>query len=259
MPAGENYASPFDKSAILTRARYNAISTYSQAFSTMGFLFNQRPSDSPFVETVWQTRSQGGGAFISSAASQWEMVVTRQKGKMTFSIRGPETKASPAPIPEDAEFFGIIFKQGAFMPRLPKKELLNGGIHLSQAGNDTFWLDGALWQFPNFENADTFVNQLMRADALAQDQVVTDLLCGHKQFLSLRSIQRRFLYVTGLTYKAIQQIERARHALSLLQSGIPIPVTAYQLGYFDQPHLTKSLKFFIGQTPAEIVKSSQAE
>lgn len=223
------------------------------------FDFDMRASDSPFVDAIWQTQSDGGGSFISTAASRWEMVVTRQRGKITFSIRGPETRASDAPIPVDAEFFGIIFKQGAFMPRLPKKNLLNGGIHLPQAGNDTFWLDGALWQFPDFENADTFINRLTRADLLTEDQVVTDLLQGHTQYLSLRSIQRRFLHVTGLTYKAIQQIERAHHAMNLLQSGIPIPMTAYQAGYFDQPHLTKSLKFFLGQTPAEIVSKSHAE
>lgn len=225
----------------------------------MKFSFDMRSSDIPFVDQIWHTQSQGGGSFISAAASRWEMVVTRQKGKTTFSIRGPETKASNAPIPEDAEFLGIVFKRGAFMPRLPKKILIDGGIHLPQAGNDTFWLDGALWQFPDFENADTFVQQLIRADMLTSDQIVTDLLRGHTQYLSLRSIQRRFLHVTGITYKTMQQIERAHQALSLLQSGIPIPVTAYQAGYFDQPHLTRSLKFFVGQTPAEIVKASQAE
>jgi len=221
----------------------------------MNFSFDMRPSDIPFVDAVWHTRSQGGGSFISTAASRWEMVVTRQKGKATFSIRGPETKASNAPIPDDAEFFGIIFKQGAFMPRLPKKILLNGGIHLPQAGSDAFWLDGALWQFPDFENADTFVNRLIHAGMLTHDQVVTDLLRGHTQYLSLRSIQRRFLYVTGITYKTMQQIERAHKALNLLESGTPIPMTAYQAGYFDQPHLTKSLKLFVGQTPSEIVRS----
>ena len=105
----------------------------------MDFSFDTRPSDSPLVDAVWHTTStSGGGSFISPAATRWEMVVTRQRGKTTFSIRGPETKASNAPIPEDAEFFGIIFKQGAFMPRLPKKSLLSGGIHLPHAGSDTF-------------------------------------------------------------------------------------------------------------------------
>jgi hypothetical protein len=224
----------------------------------MSFTFDTRLSDSPFVEAVWRTRSMDGGMFTSTAASRWEMVVTRQKGQTTFSIRGPETKASPAPIPEDAEFMGIIFKQGAFMPHYPKKDLMDGGIHLSQGAKDAFWLGGTRWQFPDFENADTFVNRLMRADLLSHDQIVTDLLRGHTPYLSLRSIQRRFLQVTGLTYKAFQQIERAHQALSLLQSGTPILETVYQTGYFDQPHLTKSLKFFVGQTPAEIVKLHQA-
>ncbi len=194
---------------------------------------------------------------MSTAASQWEMVVTRQEGKITFSIRGPETKASPAPIPEDAEFMGIIFKQGAFMPHIPKSDLVDDAVHLTGTSGKSIWLQGATWEIPTFENADTFVNRLIRQGMLVQDQVVDDVLRGRTQDLSLRSVQRRFLHATGLTYKAIQQIERARHALALLKSGIPIPETAYQAGYFDQPHLTRSLKLFAGQTPAEIAKSNQ--
>jgi hypothetical protein len=32
-----------------------------------------------------------------------------------------------------------------------------------------------------------------------------------------------------------------------------------QAGYFDQPHLTRSLKYFIGQTPAQILHQSRPE
>jgi AraC-like DNA-binding protein len=70
----------------------------------------------------------------------------------------------------------------------------------------------------------------------------------------LRSIQRRFLHVTGLTYKAIQQVERARKAVELLQSGVPILDATHQSGYFDQAHLTNSLRRYYGQTPKEIIK-----
>lgn len=225
----------------------------------MSFLFDTRSSDSPFVEKIWRTQGSRGGSFISTAASNWEMVVTKQQGRITFSIRGPETKASTAPFPEDAEFLGIIFKQGSYMPHIPKRDLVNDAVHLVGTSGSSFWLQGGTWEFPNFENADTFVKRLISKEMLVQDSVVDDVLRGRTQDLSLRSVQRRFLYATGLTYKAIQQIERARHALALLQSGIPIPETAYQAGYFDQPHLTRSLKLFAGQTPAEVVKSSQPE
>ena len=225
----------------------------------MNFIFDSRPSDSSLVEAIWRTQSVGGGSFISTAASHWEMVVTKQKGKITLSIRGPETKASSASIPKNAEFLGIIFKHGAFMPHLPKSNIVDEAIHLPETAGRSFWLHGSAWQFPDFENADTFVNKLVGENLLMQDQVVEDVLRGQTKDLSLRSLQRRFLHVTGLTYKAIQQIERARHALTLLQSDVPIPETAYQAGYFDQAHLTNSLRRFVGQTPAQISRPNLPE
>jgi methylphosphotriester-DNA--protein-cysteine methyltransferase len=64
------------------------------------------------------------------------------------------------------------------------------------------------------------------------------------------------LRATGLTYKTIQQIERARSAVALLEQGAPISDTALELGYFDQAHLGNSLKRFIGKTPARITQKS---
>jgi AraC-like DNA-binding protein len=72
----------------------------------------------------------------------------------------------------------------------------------------------------------------------------------------MRSLQYRFLRATGLTRKTIQQIERARGAVSLLERGTPISDAALEAGYFDQAHLTNSLKRFVGRTPAQIARRS---
>lgn len=217
--------------------------------------YGSRPSDVPFVQAVYQARSIGGGSFVSTAASHWEMVISKQKEKVTLSIRGPETSASPAPIPADAEFLGIIFNHGMFLPRLPGNKLVDHEVHLLGSSKNSIQLLGEPWEIPNFENVDTFVNRLLRKELLAHDQVVDDVLRGETPDLSLRSIQRRVLHVTGLTYKSIQQIERAHKAVELLQSGVPILDATYQTGYFDQAHLTRSLKLLYGRTPGEIVKS----
>lgn len=217
--------------------------------------FDTRPSDAPFVQSVYQAHSIGGGSFVSSAASHWEMVITKQKGQITLSIRGPETKASQAPIPADAEFLGVIFRHGMFLPRLPGSKLVDAEIHVLGSSRGSFELFGETWEFPNLENIDTFVNRLLRKELLSHDQVIDDVLRGKTADLSLRSIQRRFLHVTGLTYKGIQQIERAHQAVTLLQSGVPILEATHQVGYFDQAHLTRSLKRLYGQTPGEIIKS----
>jgi AraC-like DNA-binding protein len=77
--------------------------------------------------------------------------------------------------------------------------------------------------------------------------------------MSLRTIQRRFLHATGLTRGTFEQIERARQAVTFLEQGLSIADAVYQVGYADQPHLTRSLKRFIGQTPAQIIRESESE
>lgn len=216
------------------------------------FSFDLRPSDAPTVERVWRTVSGGAATFISRAATQWEMVVTRYQGRLSVTLRGPETQASVAPVPPEAEFFGIQFKLGTVLPPLPASALVNRGVDLPAAGRERFWLDGSAWQFPTFENADTFLAQLTRRGLLHTEPVVPAALRGELPDLSLRSVQRRFVRATGLTHGAVVQIERAHQAQALLQAGTPILDVVAQAGYADQPHLTRSVKRFVGQTPAQI-------
>ena len=218
----------------------------------MQFESKTRLSDSPLVEAVYTLPSPDVYSFISTAAYQWEMVITRQQGRTTLSIRGPETSARPADVPQDAEFLGIIFKMGTFMPHLPARDLVDTEIHLPESSDNRFWFYSSAWQFPDFENADTFINRLIHEEILVHEPVVEAVLKGEEPNLSMRSVQRRFVQATGLTYKTIEQIERAQQALKLLQQGTSILDTTYELGYTDQSHLTHSLKRFIGQTPSEI-------
>jgi AraC-like DNA-binding protein len=225
----------------------------------MIFSFEERPSDSSFVERIWRTQSERAGAFTSLAVSQWEMVVMRHNGKTTLTVRGPETKATPAYCSVHAEWFGIIFKFGTFMPHLPASNLVDGSVDLPDAASKSFWLHGSVWQCPDYDNADTFVAGLVRAGLLVRDPIVDAVLQNQPQALSPRSVQRRFLRATGLTQGSIRQIERARYATTLLQQGVSVLDTVDLAGYADQPHLTRSLKHFIGKTPAQIIRQSEPE
>ena len=90
-------------------------------------------------------------------------------------------------------------------------------------------------------------------------QAVDDVMQDYPLDLSLRALQYRFQRATGLTRKAVQQIQRAWQATALLEQGCTILDTAYQLGYFDQSHLTNSLRRYMGQTPAQISHALQPE
>jgi AraC-like DNA-binding protein len=206
---------------------------------------------------IWHTHSERAGTFLSAAASNWEMVITTFGGKTTITARGPETRASEADFPADAEFFGITFKLGTFMPHLPIKTLLDRqDAMLPEASSHTFWLHGSAWELPTFENADVFVGRLVRQGILVRDPVVEAALQGRAPDMSVRSLQYRFLQATGLPHKTVQQIERACSAVSLLERGTPILDTASELGYFDQAHLTNALKRFVGKTPVQVAQRS---
>jgi AraC-like DNA-binding protein len=225
----------------------------------MPIILEDRLSDSPFVERIWRSRSENISSFISIAAFHWDFVIWKQDGKTYVNIQGPETQATRAPVPEDAEFFGIVFKPGVHLPHFPAHTLVNNNVSLPLAANQAFWLKSDAWQLPTYENADTFVDHLVKEDLIAHEPAVEAAIQGYPPDMSLRSLQRRFLHTTGLSYRTMQQIERARRATILLQQGMPILDAVYEFGYFDQAHLTKSLKHFIGQTPTQLADLSRAE
>jgi AraC-like DNA-binding protein len=226
----------------------------------MIFFDEERPSDSPFIERIWRSHSEGTAPFLSIAVSRCDLVVTKLHGKVTMTVRGPETRATPlGDSPSDGEWFGILLKLGTYLAPLPPGNLLDTGVTLPEATSNTFWLSGSAWQFPTSDNADVFVNRLARSGLLVRDPVVEAALQGQIKDLSPRSVQYRFLQATGITQNMARQIERARYATLLLQQGISIHDTILEAGYYDQPHLTRSLQRFIGQTPAQLLHHSRPE
>lgn len=218
------------------------------------FTVEERPSDSPYVDRVWRSQSGEVGTFISVATANWSIVVTRQYGHVRVTVRGPETKPTHVLTPPDAAFTGIQFMPGAFMPQLPPGTLIDQAIDLPVSRGERFWLNGEWWRAPTYEDADFFVARMVRDRVLVWDPLVDVAWREEPSALSTRSVQRRFLRATGITARAVTQIERARLATLLLEQGNSILDTVSQAGYADQPHLTRSLRRFIGQTPAELTR-----
>lgn len=219
----------------------------------MGFIVEERLSESPFVETVIHGHTVGEGFAIRPAESHWHMVLRKLEGKTDLLVVGPWTKSGVVPYGEGAELLWIKLKLGTFMPHLPTREILDSETVMPGAAGQSFWLGGSTWQFPDYENADIFVNKLAHEQVLAYDPVVNAVLQHQEQELAERTVRHRFLRATGLTQVQIRQLERAQRAAILLRQGVPILDTVYEAGYFDQPHLTRSLKQWIGHTPAQIV------
>lgn len=218
----------------------------------MGIAFEDRPSGSPYIERVWRSSSESLDRMTSVATAHWTLVVWREAGLVRAAVQGPETRASSAPVPEDATFFGIRFALGSTMPRLPIQQLVDGHLELAAVSRRSLWLDGSSWSLPDYDNAEYFVRRLVRTGVLVRDPMVPRVLAGDSVRLTDRSVRRRFLSATGLTRGRIRQIERARQAALALRDGRPIADLTHNLGYFDHPHLARSLSRFIGRTASQL-------
>jgi AraC-like DNA-binding protein len=219
----------------------------------------ERLSDSPYVEKIGRIQVDSDYSPLCPADVHWNMLLVRYQGKTSLSVWGPMTKAALMPFVEGAEFLFIQFKLGTFIPRFPVRNLLDAGTILPEANSKTFWLNGAAWQFPGYENAEAFVAKLVREELLLREPIVEALIQNQPQSVSLRSAQRRFLQATGLSQRYFRYVERARRAAVLLQQGVSILDTVYEVGYADQAHMTRSLKRLIGQTPTQIASEFQPD
>lgn len=69
-----------------------------------------------------------------------------------------------------------------------------------------------------------------------------------------RSLHRDLTRWSGLSPKSLGRILRMQRALAALRSGrMPLALTALQMGYADQAHMTRELKELSGFTPREIL------
>ena len=224
----------------------------------MSIRYEERLSDSPYVETIMHGWTESDGSTVRPAESHWHMVLRRLNGTVDFLVVGPWMRAGVISYTEGAELIWIKFKLGTFLPHLPTRHLLDSEMILPGASGKSFWLKDSAWQFPTHENADTFVDRLAREGLLARDEVVNAVLDEQPIVAAERTVRHRFLQATGMAYNHIRQIERARGAAALLEQGVSILDVVEQGGYFDQPHLTRALKQWVGKTPAQILRIGES-
>ncbi|WP_067181815.1 helix-turn-helix domain-containing protein [Microtetraspora niveoalba] len=225
----------------------------------MGLEIESRPSDSPYVERVWRSSSSGVAQMTSIAMAHWDLVFWEHRGRVNVAVQGPESRASQAHVPDGATFFGIVFSLGTSMPHLPVNQLVDGSAEIPDATRRSFWLKGSAWRLPDYDNAEAFVRRMVREDVLVRDPIVDAVLGGARPDVSERTVQRRFLAATGLTRGAVRQIDRARQAAALIQEGVPTHDVIHRLGYFDQPHLARSLSRYIGRTATQLADRDRPE
>jgi hypothetical protein len=217
---------------------------------------DERGSDSPLVARITRVGYDRDTVDVTTPDGCWDLVVMKVRGRLLMLQTGVITRPVSLPYGAGDEYLAISFKPGVFRPRLPGARMVDRGQLLpsesSRSLPGTFWLDSERLEVPTFENAEGMVDRLIRRELIVRDEIVEGLVEGRPRAISERSVQRHFLLSMGMTAKRLEQIQRARRAAALLQGGRRPVDVALELGYADQPHLTRSLKAILGKTPRQI-------
>jgi Helix-turn-helix domain len=218
----------------------------------MGLRFTTRRSDSPLVDFVWTCTSSRVSEMTSVAVTRCGLVFWECGGRPYAGVTGPETTTGTAPVPEEATFVGIDFAIGTSLRSVPTSSLVDSRVELPDTTRRSFQLAGSRWETPGPDDAEALVERLVRDGSVVRDPVVGEVVRGGRPALSDRTLERRFRASTGLTRGAVRQIERARDAAHLLAAGQGAADVAAALGYFDQAHLARALRRYVGRTATQL-------
>jgi len=215
-----------------------------------------RPVDSPYLESISSIRFTAPGETLMRPDGCWDIAILKRGDDVQVLRTGLTTRSVVYQHDAGDEILVISFKPSTFMPLMPGEIMRDEGVLLEKFGRCDFWIGTDVLEIPTFENADVFVERLVRDGIVENNDIVASVVEGHPKAMSERTMQRHFLRTTGLTYKSFTLIERAQKAMSLLRMGRPAAGVAFALGYADQAHMINSLKAIMGETPGQIARAS---
>ena len=216
-------------------------------------MYIQEYSSLPFINCVWHAIAERDGAYTDPANEYWCLGFIRHgDGSLSVELYGPSLRPRVLEGHAGEEYWGIEFKAYTALSTISKGEILNANILLPVTGT-SFLIGERDYSIPVYSELEKFAQQLQEEGIIVADQRIDRALQGSDAGFSERSRQRHFKNVTGLTKKQIEQLQRARHAFYLLQTGSSLAQAAIIAGYADQPHMTRSLSLLRGETPAQII------
>lgn len=213
---------------------------------------SRRSSFHPFIDTVWQTVCLTDGIYKATPDGSWDLIfrVTPDKPPVIFLTgQGKE----PVDVPYTAGEYAVVISFSAHVYVTQDKLTgTNAGLRFLPMDEDSFVLNGVELPLPTFLNAEQLTDKMLEANLLQSDDLVAKAFTANPKAASKRSVQEHFKRVTGITQQDFQLIRRAQEAVRRLKAGDKPAAVAVDLGYTDQPHMTKSIKKIMGYLPSNL-------
>lgn len=217
----------------------------------MGYDF--RGSPSPLVGLVWRVHAVDGGEYTDAGNEFWGLSFdVDAAGAPGAWLIGPSPQPRHLVIRAGERGWGVEFPAHVFLRKIPKLSLL-GEMRALPTDGRFFELAGVRFPVPTYEHMEDLADALVAQGILTFDPELARVLAGEEVAYSERQLRRRTTGAAGLGPSRIEQLQRAREAYRLLQSGLTIAQAAVAAGYSDQAHLTRAFRLIAGSTPKQLL------
>ena len=143
----------------------------------MAIAYEEKLSQSPLVDFVFQSEDLTDGVYVASADARWDIIFTQcPDGKTRVLLCGPSFKVRQVPYSPGYKHVGICYKPWAMFTGIPNTTMLNEIKMLPMVSLDTFMLQGITWKMPTYENVDQFVAEQEKRGLLKADPMIRDVL-----------------------------------------------------------------------------------
>ncbi|KUM35272.1 hypothetical protein AR689_14585 [Arthrobacter sp. EpRS71] len=225
----------------------------------LAMMYEQKPSSSPAINSVWRAFVEEPDIYTDPANEFWGLAFTRHSdATLRAELIGPSLQPRVLESIQGDNYWGVEFRSHVVIDGASKQSILGETVELAVDG-DFFEFLGRQYSIPEYEGLEAFVGRLLDDGAIVSRDDVGRSLAGDIGGYSPRSWQRHIRWVTGLSRKQIEQLERARAAFFLLQSGYSASSAAAAAGYADQAHMSRSLRLLRSETPAQIIARHVAD
>lgn len=215
-------------------------------------VWRERTPELESIASVWTGRAAVVMQRIVPANPYISIILVKSDASAEVIIRGPETKPRSEILLPGYTWIGIRLRPGVQLKNFPTQQLTDKFRTLPTDSNGQFELEGALLQFPNFNNAEQLIKQMHDLSYISGKALNSQ--GSPQQGMSPKSYSRFIKRSTGLPPYKLRQLQRISEALRLLRQGMPAATIASELGFADQAHLTRAAKQFLGHTPKELIR-----
>lgn len=215
-----------------------------------------RESGSPHVALVWWAQIDEDGDYADAANEFWGLAFgVLPDGRPSATLIGPSLEPRVLHLLAGERGWGVELAAHVAIRRLDKRRLL-GQMRPLETDGRWFELAGVRLPVPEVDALEDLVEVLLRQGVLRADDGVAAALGGRPVPYSRRSLHRHVTGATGMGPKKVAQLQRARTAYALLQSGWSLAAAAAEAGFTDQAHMTRAFTALAGASPARILAAA---